>query len=414
MLRNLRCPSVLTVLLLSALLSGCSGDPVRQRIQELRRGNAAARRAAAEELGKMRDPRAVEPLITTLNDPDESVGNAAAVALGQSRDRRAIRPLAAALKQASLRWSAARALVELGDPALDTVAAALSEADVEISKALLAHLKQYGVKDPRLVQPLLSRLRSGDWSVRRSAAELLEGARDPRVVQVLTEALRDENRMVREEVARVLGESGDARIVEALLQALQSRDTAQVARALGKIGDPRALEPLAAVFHGEDVVLRAAAAEGLGLMKDARALEVLLAEMLNWELRSAVGDGLAAAQWKPATEREQVYFWICRSDAPALVQAREQTCRILLEDVQSKDKRRIDHAVFALLSLGWADMIPELKRVLDENGHEEMAETYLNCGHEDLRAAARAWGEKHGYKIKPYGGSNKASWGAWR
>ncbi len=414
MLRNLGCRLTLPALLVSILLSGCSRDPVRQRIQELRRGDAAARRAAAEELGKAGDPRAVEPLIAALNDPDESVSNAAAMALGQSRDARAIRPLAAALKQASTRWSAARALVELGDPALDTLATALAEAEVEVSKALLAHLKQYGVKDPRLVPSLLGHLRSGDWSVRRSAAELLGGTRDPRVVEVLTEALRDENRLVREEVARVLGESGDARIVEALLQALQSRDTAEVARALGKIGDPRALEPLAAVFHGEDVVLRAAAAEGLGLMKDARALEVLLAEMLNWELRSALGDGLAAANWRPATEREQVYFWICRSDAPALAQAREQTCRILLEDVQSKDKRKIDHAVFTLLSLGWADTIPELKRVLDENGHEEMAETYLNCGHEDLRAAARAWGDRHGYKIKPYGGSNKASWGAWR
>jgi HEAT repeat protein len=413
-LHKLGCPLAGMALLASVLLSGCSGDPVRQKIQALRRSDAATRRAAAEDLGKMGDPRAVEPLIAALHDPDESVGNAAAVALGQSGDLRAVRPLAAALKQAAIRWSAARGLVELGNPALGTLVAALSDEDVEISKALLAHLKQYGIKDPRLVQPLLRQLRSGDWFVRRSAAELLGGTRDPRAVEVLTEALQDENRLVREEVARVLGEIGDARVVEALLRALQDRNTAEVARALGKIGDPRALEPLAAVFHGEDVVMRAAAAEGLGLMKDPRALAVLLAEMLNWELRSAVGDGLAAANWKPATEREQVYFWICRSDAPALAQAREQTCRILLEDVQSKDKPRIDHAVFALVSLGWADTIPELKRILNENGHEEMAETYLNCGHEDLRAAARAWGDRHGYRIKPYGGSNKASWGAWR
>ncbi len=128
MLRNLWCPWALPALLVSILLSGCSRDPVRQKIQELRRGPAAVRRAAAE-LGTMGDPRAVEPLIAALNDPDESVGNAAAVALGQSREVRASRPLAVALKQASLRWSAARALVELGNPALDTLAAARAWGD---------------------------------------------------------------------------------------------------------------------------------------------------------------------------------------------------------------------------------------------------------------------------------------------
>jgi hypothetical protein len=160
--------------------------------------------------------------------------------------------------------------------------------------------------------------------------------------------------------------------------------------------------------------MRGPAAEGLGLMRDPRALEVLVAEILNWELRTAVGDGLTAAHWKPATEREQVYFWICQSNGAALARAREQTCRVLLEDVRSKDKPRIDHAVFALLSLGWADMVPELKRILEEEGDEKMAETYLNCGYDDLKAAAKAWGSRHGYAITPYGGSRKTSWGDWR
>jgi hypothetical protein len=97
-----------------------------------------------------------------------------------------------------------------------------------------------------------------------------------------------------------------------------------------------------------------------------------------------------------------------------LARARAQTCRVLLEDVQSMDKPRIDHAVFALVSLGWEDMVPELKRILEENGHEEMAETYLNCGHDELRVAAKIWGNRHKYAITPYGGSRKTSWGAWR
>jgi HEAT repeat protein len=412
--RDLRRWLVVTGLAAAVLLSGCSQDPVKQALAGLRRGTAAQRRAAAEELGKMKDVRAVEPLILALQDPDDSVADAAAGALGRIADPRAIRPLAAALKKPATRWSAADALVGLGVPALDTVIAALNNPDVEVSKALLPHLKQHNVKDPRLVEPLVRQLRSNDWFVRHSAAESLGRIGDLRAVEPLAHALRDDNRIVREEVARVLGEMGDRRAVDALLIALRELDTAEAARALGKLGDPRALEPLAAAFHGDDIGMRSPAAEGLGLMRDPRALDVLLAEILNWELRTAVGNGLTAAHWKPSTEREQVYLWICQGNAAALARARAQTCRVLLEDVQSMDKPRIDHAVFALVSLGWEDMVPELKRILEENGHEEMAETYLNCGHDELRVAAKIWGNRHKYAITPYGGSRKTSWGAWR
>ncbi len=396
------------------LLSGCSRDPVKQATAGLRRGTAAQRRSAAEELGTMRDARAVEPLMAALQDADDSVSDAAAVALGRIADPRAIRPLAAALKRPATRWSAADALVGLGAPALDTVIAALNNPDVETSKALLPHLKQHNVKDPRLVEPLVRQLRSSDWFVRHSAAESLGRIGDLRAVEPLANALRDDNRMVREEVARVLGEMGDLRAVDALLTALRELNTAEAARALGKLGDVRALEPLAATLHGDDTGMRGPAAEGLGLMHNPRALDVLLGEILNWELRTPVGNGLAAANWKPSTEREQVYLWVCQGNAAALARAYAQTCRILLEDVQSKDKPRIDHAVFALVSLGWEDMVPELKRILEESGHQEMAETYLNCGHDELRIAAKAWGNRHKYAITPYGGSRKTSWGAWQ
>jgi HEAT repeat protein len=276
-----------TVLAALVLLSGCSRDPVKQALAGLRRGAAPQRRVAAEELGKMKDARAVEPLIAALQDPDDSVAEAAAAALGRIADPRAIRPLAAALQRPATRWSAADALVGLGAPALDTVIAALTNPDVETSKALLPHLKQHNVKDPRLVEPLVRQLRSSDWFVCHSAAESLGRIGDLRAVEPLASALRDDNRMVQEEVARVLGEMGDRRAVDALLIALRELDTAEAARPLGKLGDPRALEPLATTLHGDDIGMRGPAAEGLGLMRDPRALEVLLAEILNWELRIA-------------------------------------------------------------------------------------------------------------------------------
>ncbi len=414
MLKNFRSRWVPATLIVAVSLSGCSQDPVKQKMRALRRGPVEQRAAAAKELGTLKEPRAVGPLNAALQDQDESVANAAALALGQIGDPRAIAPLAAALRRAATRWSAAEGLVALGAPALDPILAALSDGDAQVSKALITHLKQHEVKDRRLVEPLLKQLHSSDWLVRQAAAESLGRIGDRRALEGLTGALRDDNRLVREDAARALGEMGDASVVDALLAALRDRTTAQAARALGRLGDTRALEPLAAVFRGDEVGMRSPAAEGLGLMKDPRALDVLVGEILNWELRTAVGQGLAAAHWQPATPREQVYLWICQSNGVALAQARQQTCQILLEDVRSKDKRRIDYAVFALLSLGWADTIPDLKRILEAQGDEKMAETYLNCGHEDLRAAAKAWGDKHGFTITPFGGSRKTSWGAWQ
>ena len=52
-----------------------------------------SRRKAAESLGRMRDPGAVEPLIDTLWDEDSRVRLKTAWALGQIGDIRAIPPL---------------------------------------------------------------------------------------------------------------------------------------------------------------------------------------------------------------------------------------------------------------------------------------------------------------------------------
>lgn len=77
--------------------SGGSGDSREERlahfIRMLSEDNEASRWKAAESLGRMRDPDAVEPLIDTLWDDDSRVRLKAAWALGQIGDTRAITPL---------------------------------------------------------------------------------------------------------------------------------------------------------------------------------------------------------------------------------------------------------------------------------------------------------------------------------
>ena len=56
------------------------------------------RAAAAEGLGKLRDSRAIGPLIAALKDKDYFVRTAAVAALGELKDAQAQEPLIAALE----------------------------------------------------------------------------------------------------------------------------------------------------------------------------------------------------------------------------------------------------------------------------------------------------------------------------
>jgi HEAT repeat protein len=77
--------------------SGESGIGREERLKHFIRmlsdDDENSRRKAAETLGRMRDPGAVEPLIDTLWDDDSRVRLKAAWALGQIGDMRATDPL---------------------------------------------------------------------------------------------------------------------------------------------------------------------------------------------------------------------------------------------------------------------------------------------------------------------------------
>ena len=112
-------------------------------ISALKDEDSDVREAAAKALGKIKDPRAVEPLISALKDEDSDVREAAAKALGEIKDPRAVEPLISALKDVNWRVR-------------DAAAEALGE-----------------IKDPRAVEPLISALKDVDVLVREAAAKAL-------------------------------------------------------------------------------------------------------------------------------------------------------------------------------------------------------------------------------------------------
>ena len=169
------------------------------------------RRSSARELGKMKDPRVVEPLITALKDPDTGVRFVAAEALGDIKDRRAVEPLIAALKDQEylVRSDAAGALGDIEDrSAIDPLIVALEDTNPRVRSAAARALGD--IKDSRAIDRLIVALKDTDSGVRSTAALALDEINDPRAISPLTAALNDTDSEVRSQVFKALGDIKDA------------------------------------------------------------------------------------------------------------------------------------------------------------------------------------------------------------
>ena len=122
-------------------------------IDALQTGNERDRRAAANALVTIPDPRAVDPLIEALRSDDWLVRTNAALALGEFQDsrpdsalRRIVQPLNAALgdQQPSVRAAAASALGRLRDPAsVEPLVAVLDDDNPAVGKTAALVLRGY-------------------------------------------------------------------------------------------------------------------------------------------------------------------------------------------------------------------------------------------------------------------------------
>ena len=228
-------------------------EGLEKLIEDLKSNDWDVCRAAAEELGKIGDESAVDPLIKMIEethvvvlratigvgsseiaaDPAEAV-DAAITALGKIGDVRAVETLIKLLEDSKeTKWQS-----ETGDEADEWEPLLGSEA--RTFKELFEQIGHY----EREVYAEGLRLHS---------AEALGYIGDARAVKPLIKALEDENEYVRAHAAWALGEIGDARAVGSLVELLEDdarllpgEDSVQshAARTLGLIGDARAVEPL--------------------------------------------------------------------------------------------------------------------------------------------------------------------------
>ena len=427
----------------------------------------------AEILGRLGDARAVEPLITCLSDEDERVCSSAADALGKFHDARAVEPLLARLTDPSpqahsgvvaalrnlkdvpkteseqvsllIALSAWDDLAALGKDAkaVEPLIARLSDDNVDVRSHIAQVLGRLG--DARTVEPLISCLKDDQGSVRSSAAKALGTLKDGRAIAPLVVCLKDAEVGVRSDVAGALkalgyapkserdkfdfliaaqswddlaslGKLKDASIVDSLITLLSDQDVGirrGAAFVLGKQGDKRAVDPLIDSLKDENSTVRSRAAEVLGDLKDTRAIQPLVAALPDWDAKFALGAALKKLKWQPKSDEERTYMWICAEDGQALKRGWEKTKKVLLADAQSGEIRKIENAVYAFTSLGKAEVVPDLIRILDAEGNVPMAEVYLNCGNTKLFDAGKAWAERNGYQVYTFPGSGGIGWGTW-
>lgn len=206
-------------------------------VSALQRGNTQSRRRAAFDLGKLRDPEAVEPLIAALEGP--TMG-AAASALGEIGDARAVAPLVAAFAGGDrmARRMIAEALGKLGDPsAIEPLVGALSDRDEELRRRAARALHQLGWRAADERQRALRAVAAGDWD---EAVGLGPAALEP-----LLDVFRATVGPDRGAAAAALGRLGDERAVAALVSALHDRHSSarrEILEALARLDPAHAAE----------------------------------------------------------------------------------------------------------------------------------------------------------------------------
>lgn len=233
---------------------------VERFVTELRTSKRRNRRVeAVKALAEFADSASSDALLEALNDPVDEIRWQAAGALAKIGDPRAVRPLLETLQRES-EWGANRigdTLVAFGstavpdlaryallsDPALspDTahlpliarvlgiigdiraepaMLAGLDSADAELRIRSAAALGTVG--SLACVPALIRGLRDPEWEVRAQAAAALGRQMDGRAIQALLDAMRDENWWVRQNSAQALSEIPAGS--EALIRALEDED----------------------------------------------------------------------------------------------------------------------------------------------------------------------------------------------
>lgn len=244
-------------------------ETVESLIIDLRHDDAQERWEAAEALGYMTAPPAVDALVHALLDPHPFVRWHAGRALGcvasQLRRRRTGMPLLRAFQSEIQIPSLVERLTPLAEDPLEHVRAATADAlgELRLASGLLL---------------LLGLLDDEDDSVRASAAGALGKLRSEKATGALIMLLNDDSAWVRRAAIEALGAIGGADASRALIEELRASEPmvrAGAAAALGHCQESGVTKVLVDALDDEDPQVRWHAAYALRLVGNITAVPYL-------------------------------------------------------------------------------------------------------------------------------------------
>jgi HEAT repeat protein len=257
---------------------------------------ATAAAEALLALGSTRNRAAVvDAVIVALGDKDRHIREKAAGISGKLGMSVAVKPLVRALKndpEFQVRQTAATALGALRDPAaVDSLISVAGRSD--LAAYVIKALGEIG--DSRAVPCLLSLLKAEDWGVRGYAADALAKIPDERAIEPLIAALDDVSAGVVGSAMKALGNFVDGRssfpsgqpaldkdVLASVLQESESlvnlisqlrneseKEREEAARKLGEKRKRCAILPLIGLFDDDYVSVRAEAASAVAKLGSA-------------------------------------------------------------------------------------------------------------------------------------------------
>ncbi|MBS7281260.1 MAG: HEAT repeat domain-containing protein [Candidatus Freyarchaeota archaeon] len=240
--------------------------------------------------------KAIEPLRRELMHGHRGNREMMAWILGEIGSQRAIKPLIEALKYSGhdsfdVHEDVINSLVKIGEPAVDSLIQALDDEDTLFRSNVREALE--GIGKPAVPQ-LIQALKCEKKNIRREAAYSLATIGGEEALEPLLAALGDEDAEVRANAARALGRIGGSRAVEPLIKALKDKEPLvreYTVDALGSIGDSRAFQILVSAMEDEDEDVRRAAVYALNNF-GRLAVEPLVKAMGRSDIRRYALDAL--------------------------------------------------------------------------------------------------------------------------